>query len=78
MRALLIAQARAAYIATGKTRNLTTALQWFVRDNPSQGEPVKVIITSADEPPKLDIFADHVRPRCKKCKNNLFLRLIPT
>ena len=78
MRALLIAQARAAYIATGKTRNLTTALRWLLEEKPPQGEIIKIVITSADEPPKLDIFADHVRPRCKKCKNNLFLRLIPT
>ena len=71
----LIAMARAEFVETGLTKNISAAFRMFAAAHPSLCVGVSLSITSADVPPKPDIFADHVRPSCKKCGAEMYLNV---
>lgn len=73
-RELLIALARAKYIDTGITRNITEALRMYLENDAGPDEQIPLFITSP-EIHRLRTVLKHVRPRCDDCDSELLMHV---
>ena len=74
-RALLVRKARAKYIATGKTKNITEAVRWFIKDHPEKSTGIPATITTSEKDRPRTILDNYVRPPCPQCGQPLFLKI---
>lgn len=72
-RTKIVRIARAIYIRTGKTNNISTAVDMFLRDHPEHREHVPARITQREKDRPRTLLDDYVRPACSRCHAPLFL-----
>ena len=74
MRSIVINKARAAYILTGRTLNITDALRMYLEDYPELHNLIPLYITSP-EIHQMRRILEQIRPRCDECDSELFLQV---
>ena len=70
--------ARAEFIATGKTKNISEALRWYLEAHPEEcaGIPATISPREGDRP--RTILDEYDRPPCPKCGKPLFFQVCST
>jgi len=71
-RKTMIHQARAEFIRTNKTQNISEAFRWFIAEHPDEcaGIPATITTREADRPQT--ILDEYERPKCRKCGADMF------
>jgi len=70
----IIAQAKKLYIKTGITRNITEALDLYLKNDASADEQISLYITSP-EIHRIAATLAQIRPTCDECDSELFLQV---
>ena len=73
-RALLIRRARAKYITTGKTKNISEAVRWYIDAHPEKAAGIPATITTRETDRPRTILDEYERPQCPNCGAPLFLK----
>lgn len=73
-RRLLVMSARAEFIKTGKTNNISEAVEWYVKKYPKKTAGIPGRITGRDKDRPRTIFDFYERPVCPGCGAGLYLR----
>jgi len=71
-RQLLIIAARAEYIRTGKTNNISQAVRWYVIAHEKSCAEIPTTITGREEDRPKTILDDYERPKCRRCGEPMF------
>ncbi len=71
-RQIILAKARALYITTGITRNITEALKMYLRDVAGPDEQIEIFITTPELHQLREILKLN-RPECEECGDLLDL-----
>lgn len=69
----VIAKAREKYIATGVTKNITIALEMFLKNDALVDELIPLFITSP-EINQLSKILEEIRPSCDECGSELYFQ----
>ena len=74
----LIRKARSKYIAAGRTKNISEAFRWYIKEHPDEcaGIPTTITTREADRP--RTILDEYERPPCPKCGKPLFFQACST
>lgn len=74
-RAFLIHRARAKYITTGKTKNISEAVRWYINAHPEKFPLIPPTITTREVDRPKTILDQYERPLCPDCGTPLFLKV---
>ena len=68
----LIHQAKAEFIHTNKTQNISEAFRWFVKAHPDECAGIPATITPREVDRPQTILDEYERPKCRKCGADMF------
>jgi len=71
-RAGLINLARAEFIATGQTRNISAAVRMYWQSHPEECAGIPATITPREIDRPRTVLDEYERPKCRKCGEPLF------
>lgn len=69
---MLIHRARAEFITTGKTQNISEAFHMFIKAHPEECAGIPATITPREIDRPRTILDEYDRPKCRKCGAPLF------
>jgi len=73
-RRILLSKARAKFIVTGQTNNISEAFLWYIEAHPEECAGILPVITNREADRPKTILDEYERPKCRKCGADMFFR----
>ena len=70
-----IAEARRLYIATGITKNISYALDMYLRKHQYKAQGLRPRISTRPGDQPRTVLDEYIRPKCRKCGAGMYLKL---
>jgi len=72
VRKWIIMKARAEFIDSGTTRNITEAVKMYIATHPEECAGISATITTREADRPETILDEYERPKCRKCGADMF------